>query len=129
MAFCNGHYMKLWQIKPEMTKTGKSIYKCQASTSRKTNNGYQTDWSGWVTFIGNAVDVISTLSEKDSIKIGQCSVTNNCNKDKGITYTNYTIWECEDATKREDGNNGITTVQTDVSFVNIPDGADVELPF
>ena len=121
--------MKLWQIKPEMTKTGKSIYKCQASTSRKTNNGYQTDWSGYVTFVGNAVDVISTLSEKDSIKIGKCSVTNSYNKDKGITYTNYTIWECEDATNRSESNSGSAQTEGNSDFVSIPDGADVELPF
>lgn len=94
--FANGSYAKLWKIEPV---EGKNYYHGQISTSRKNQNGeYETDFSAnFVNFVGKAAETASKLKNGDRIHVVNCGVTNSYDKEKKVTYTNYTIFECESA--------------------------------
>ena len=94
--FSNNTYAKLWKI--EKVKD-KNYYQGQISTSRKNQNGeYETDFSAsFVRFVGDAAKAAAKLSDGDRIRIINCGVTNSYDKEKKVTYTNYTIFECENA--------------------------------
>lgn len=125
MGFRNGAYATVWETKP-----GSGNWTdVRISISRKNRNGeYETDFSGFVRFIGDAHTGAAYLVERSRIKIGECDVTNRYDKEKKVTYTNFAVFSFEDA----DGNNTATTPPTSTDgdgFMNIPDGIDDELPF
>lgn len=125
MGFRNGAYATVWE-----TKLGNGNWTdVRLSISRKNKDGeYETDFSGFVRFIGDAHAGAAYLGEKSRIKIGECDVTNRYDKEKKVTYTNFAVFSFEDA----DGNNAATQppASTDGDgFMNIPDGIDEELPF
>lgn len=126
MAFRNGSYAKVWKI-----NTGKGNYTdVQLSTSKKNQqtDQYETDFSSYVRFIGDAHKNAGSLTEGCRIKIGDCSVTNSYSKEKNTTYTNYQVYTFELA----DGNNGsqgLNMKPKDTSFMDIPDNIEEELPF
>lgn len=125
MGFRNGAYATVWETKP-----GNGNWTdVRLSISRKNRDGeYETDFSGFVRFIGDAHTGAAHLGEKSRIKIGECDVTNRYDKEKKVTYTNFAVFSFEDA----DGNNAATQppASTDGDgFMNIPDGIDEELPF
>ena len=94
--FSNNTYAKLWKI--EKVKD-KNYYQGQISTSRKNQNGeYETDFSAsFVRFVGDAAKTAEKLNDGDRIRIINCGVTNSYDKEKKVTYTNYIIFECENA--------------------------------
>lgn len=125
MGFRNGAYATVWETKP-----GNGNWTdVRLSISRKNRDGeYETDFSGFIRFIGDAHTGASYLGEKSRIKIGECDVTNRYDKEKKVTYTNFAVFSFEDA----DGGNAVTQppASTDENgFMNIPDGIDEELPF
>lgn len=124
MGFRNGAYATIWEV-----KAGKGNYsdvRLSISKKNKQTEQYETDFSGFVRFIGTAHQNAGSLKEKDRIKIGDCEVTNSYDKEKKVTYTNFAVFSFEDV----NGNNNSTSEKTkDDSFVNIPDGIDEELPF
>lgn len=125
MGFRNGAYATVWETKP-----GNGNWTdVRLSISRKNRDGeYETDFSGFVRFIGDAHTGAAYLGEKSRIKIGECDVTNRYDKEKKVTYTNFAVFSFEDA----DGGNAATQppASTDENgFMNIPDGIDEELPF
>lgn len=94
MGFKVGAFAKVWKITRESNYT-----KVQLSTSKKSKDGlkYDTDFSGFVNLVGHAHNKAADLKEKDKIKIVNCDVTTDQNKEKKVTYTNYAIFEYEDA--------------------------------
>lgn len=124
MAFRNGAYATVWEV-----REGKGKYSdVRISTSRKNQQSgeYETDFSGFARFIGDANIGASGLKEKDRIRLGDVSVTNNYNKEKKVTYTNYQVFSFEMA----DGSpvNAATPAKTEFN-VDVEDGVDEELPF
>lgn len=123
--------------------SGKSYVRARMSSSRKTDDGYQTDWSGYASFFGKSEELAKTLCENDTIKILNCAVTTNYQKSSGKTYTNYTIFDFEIARKADDSqgsgyNSQQVGSQSSVSdpaqatgqdFINVPDNVMDELPF
>ena len=102
------------------------------SKKNKQTNQYETDFSGFVRFIGTAHQRANTLKEKDRIKIGDCEVTNSYNKEKNVTYTNFAVFSFEDANSNGSNANTNHNAQSKPNangFINIPDGIDEELPF
>lgn len=125
MGFRTGSYATVWEV-----KNGNGNYSdVRISTSKKNKQSgeYETDFSGFVRFVGTAHQAAPALKAKDKIKIGDCEVTNSYSKEKGVTYTNYAVFTFELAT----GNNTSSspTNNNSVGNTNIPDGTDEELPF
>lgn len=130
MGFRTGAYATIWEV-----KNGNGNYtdvRLSISKKNKQTEQYETDFSGFVRFIGTAHQKANTLKEKDRIKIGDCEVTNSYNKEKNVTYTNFAVFSFEDA----NGNGGITNTNQPQSkpntdgFMNIPNNIeDSELPF
>ena len=76
-------------------------------------------------FVGNAAKTAATLKDGDRIHITNCGVTNSYDKEKKVTYTNYTIFDCENAS-----NNQQAPQRPDPSsFNDVSDAVDEELPF
>lgn len=100
MGFRNGAYATVWEV-----RNGNGNWMdVKLSTSKKSRQSgeYETDFSGFVRFIGDAASRVAYLGERSRIKIGECDVTNHYSKEKGVTYTNYAVFSFEVA----DGGNG-----------------------
>ena len=95
MGLKNGTFATVWEVK----KGNGNYTDVRLSTSRKNKqtDQYETDFSGFVRFIGTAHQNASSLKEKDRIKIGDFEVTNNYDKEKKVTYTNFAVFSFESA--------------------------------
>lgn len=126
MGFRNGAYAKVWEV-----KDGNGNYKdarLSISRKRKDTGEYETEWSGYVRLIGEAKNKADSMT-LDRIRIESCDVTNWYNKEKGTTYTNYAIFDFEDAAwesspapteqKEDEGNAfvNLDTIGEDLPFV------------
>ena len=118
MGFRSGSYASVFGVK----KGNGNYYDVNLATSRKDKNtgNYNTDFRGFVRFIGSAADTISKYAGKDGtpvcrIKFGDVEVTNSYNKEKNTTYTNYAVFSCEVI----NGNGGNNQKQNDMEkYVN-----------
>lgn len=90
--FSAGSYAKVWEIKRMADKYADM----RISTSSKNEKGdYEQDFGGFVRLVGKARKDAEYLHEEDSFKIVRCGVTNKWDKEKKVTYTNFTIFEIE----------------------------------
>lgn len=100
MGFRTGAYGTVWTVEDKGNYSNVKL-----TTSRKDKDGnYQTDFSGFVRFIGEAHKVADQLKEKDRIKIGDVDVTQTYNKETQKTYTNFALFtfEMADGVKKTD---------------------------
>ncbi len=104
MGFRNGSYASVFSVK----KGNGKYYDVNITTSKKdkSTGSYNTDFRGFVRFIGNAANAIAKYEGRSGspicrIKLGDVEVTNSYNKEKNVTYTNYAVFSFEMA----DGNN------------------------
>lgn len=125
MGFRNGAYATIWEV-----KDGKGNYadvRISISKKNKQTNEYETDFNGFVRFIGDAGKKVKNYKEKDRVKLGDCDVTNHYDKEKRVTYTNCAVFSFEDS-ESSGGNGGILNGSD--GFMNIPDDVnDSGLPF
>lgn len=123
MGFRTGNYATIWEV-----KAGNGNYtdvRLSTSKKNKQTEQYETDFSGFVRFIGTAHQNAASLSEKDRIKIGECEVTNSYNKEKNVTYTNYAVFSFE----KVESNGGGAAASNQGSMNSVTDAVDDELPF
>lgn len=101
------------------------------SKKNKQTDQYETDFSGFVRFCGDAmVEFVKGLKEKDKIEIESFELTNHYDKEKKVTYTNVSVFAAKMADFNNSGTNAPSNAKKDDSFMNIPDSiADSELPF
>ena len=129
MGFRKDSYATAWEVK----KGNGNYTDVRLSTSRKNKqtDAYETDFSGFVRFVGTAHQNAGNLKERDRIKIGDCEVTNSYNKEKNVTYTNYAVFSFENANCGNSGQAKPTqaTTKDPSEFVNLPDALEEELPF
>lgn len=96
MGFRKDAYCSVWEIIPEKdTRT-----KVRISTSRriKDSDKFEQDFSGYVAFVGTATAKKAACLKKGSrIKLGDVDVTTSYNAEKKVTYTNYTVFNFEEA--------------------------------
>lgn len=107
MGFRNGAYATIWEVKPVSDTNTKA--RISVSRKNKQTGQYETDFSGFVEFIGTAAaSKALTLKEKDRIKLGDVDVSNKYVKEKNVTYTNFKIFSFEDAqsSSGSGGSNG-----------------------
>jgi hypothetical protein len=104
----------------------------QLSTSRKNKktNKYETDFSGYVAFVGDAYESAKTLKAKDRIKITSCDVSTSYNKEKKVQYTNFTVFsfEKQDGSASESTKSAPTQTKK-TAFSDEDDVDDSDVPF
>lgn len=94
MGFQTGSWATCWSVE----KKNDNVTKVRLTTSRKNKmtDQYEQDFGGFVDFIGkSAATRALQLKERDRIKLGDVSVTNRYDKEKGITYTNFACFSFE----------------------------------
>lgn len=124
MGFRTGSYAKVWSIDPK-TDTN-TLVRLSISRKDKQTEEYVQDFSGFVSFVGTvAAKKAACLNEGDRIKLVDVDVTNNYNKEKNITYTNFKCFSFETMNDNVTQNN--PTEPQDV----VDDGEldDSKLPF
>lgn len=90
--FANDKFGKVWKIFPK-EKADQRYTDIQLSTSKKTKEGYQTDFNDVVRLIAAANDKAVELEANDRIKILSSGVTNYYNKDKGKKFYTFCIFD------------------------------------
>lgn len=122
----DARFVKVWEVE---NKGNYHIVSLSTSKKNKDTNEYETDFSNkFVRFIGTAHTLAADLKKGDTIKLGSCEVTNKYDKEKNTTYTNYLVYSFEKEGVNNSSNNNQSAPKKD-GFINIPDGADEELPF
>lgn len=130
MGFRTGSYATIWSV--ESASDTRTKARISISRKNKQTGEYDTDFSGFVDFIGTAAAKKALmLKEKDRIRLGDVDVTNNYSKEKGITYTNFKIFSFETQSEINcsggGGNSGYDTEpQKNVDSGEIDDS---QLPF
>ena len=128
MGFRTGSYATIWSV--ESASDTRTKARISISRKNKQTGEYDTDFSGFVDFIGTAAARKAlTLKEKDRIRLVDVDVTNNYNKEKNITYTNFKIFSFETQAEINSGggNSGFNTEpQRSVDSGEIDDS---QLPF
>lgn len=120
MGFRNGAYASVFSVK----KGTGNFYDVNLATSHKDKNGeYNTDFRGFVRFIGDAGKVVAKYAGQSDkkpicrIKLGNVDTTNTYNKEKNVTYTNHVVFSCEMADGS--GQGGSTNNYRDIAnYVN-----------
>ena len=140
MGFKAGAFAKVWEV-----REGRGNYtdvRLSISRKKRDSNEYEQVFGGWCRFVGDAhMKACSMLTKDDRIKIIECDVTNNYDKEKNVTYYNFAVYDYEDADSADSSNNGNSNrssssdgyINTGSSsdeggFINVPDDYD-EPPF
>lgn len=125
MGFRKDAYATVWEVTP----VSETMTKVRLSTSKKNKqtDQYETDFSGFVAFVGAAAAKNAAhLAEKDRIKLGDVDVTTKYDKEKKITYTNFTAFNFEQ--QNSGGNTSID--MNDVAEAKVEDIiSDGAIPF
>lgn len=129
MGFRRGSYAKIWKV--EQGKGNYMTAQMSVSKKNKETGQYDVQWSdNFVKLIGKAAEDARGLSKGDSVKIGECDVTNRYDKEKGVVYTNYAIFSFDEIENKAGGTKTAAAPPADDNtFVDIPEGVDSELPF
>lgn len=125
MPFRSNAYATVWETKPSAKYTDVRL---SCSSKNKTTGQYESDFSGFVRFIGDAHKMAAGLKTKDRIQLGEVSCTNTYSKENKTTYYNF---QCFSFTPAENGHAS-TAQSTPTRQVYRPEvnpGADEELPF
>ena len=130
MGFRTGAYATVWRTKE--TNSSK-VTKAQISTNRKNRqtDEWERDFSHWVKFIGSANDKVATLGERARIRILECEVLADYNKEKETTYYDFVIYDFE-SVDSEIPTKGTKPAAKKQAFPDEPVDGDVSednLPF
>ena len=106
MGFRTTAYATIWTVEEGRGNTLK--VRLSISKKNKDTGEYETDFSGFCTFIGNAKAKAEKLKPKDRIKLGDVDVTSWYNKDKGVEYITYKVFDFE----MSDASSGNTSKPT-----------------
>ena len=113
MGFKNGAYAKVWEVVPP--QEGKKTYRVRLSISRKDklSGEYETDFSGYVSFIGKAAALAKEKLTKESrVKLLETDVASAYNKEKKEAAYYFKVFDAELA----DSGSTSPTTETDYPF-------------
>ena len=93
MGFRKDNWATVWSVENGFGDT----MKVRLSTSRKNKKTeeFEQDFSGFCTFIGTAKVKAEKLKPKDRIKLGDVDVSTYYNKEKGVEYTTFKVFDFE----------------------------------
>ena len=83
----------IWQVEPKVKYINLMFSK---SKKNKDTNAYETDFSGFANFVGQANAEAAKLKEKDRVKVEEFEVTTKYDAEKKVTYTNYSVFKISD---------------------------------
>lgn len=108
MGFKKNSYATIWSVEPKSDVNTKG--RISISKKNKQTGEYETDFSGFVNFLGTAAaKKASTLKEKDRIKLVDIDVNARYVKEKNTTYYNFNIFSFETADEyNADRNSGFS---------------------
>lgn len=123
MGFHTGAWAKIWEMdkRERYTKLRISISKKDKKTDQ-----YIDDFSGFVNLAGSAHTNADMLHVGDRFKIGDCDVSTRYDKQKKVTYTNYSIFSFDKGDDAK-GPNNIQSGTTEAETTD--DDDDEDLPF
>lgn len=109
MGFREGAFATVWEV----TDQGGRFSKVKLSTSRKDKetDEYVTDFTGFVSLIGDANSKVDMINDalgdngRCRIKLGACDVSNKYDKDAGREYVNYALFDFEFPEERSADND------------------------
>lgn len=118
MAFRNGSYATVWDVKPKG-----DLCQVELSTSRKNKETgqYVTDFADkFVLFCGEAGKKAQDLNPKDRIQIKECSVCNTYDKERKIKFWNSYVYDFDILSSRHND---------DAAPANNTNDNDDDMPF
>ena len=124
MGFRKDAYATVWEV----SRVSDSMTKGRISVSRKDRQTgqYETDFSGFVSFIGTAAaSKALDLHERDRIKLGDVDVSTRYDKENGKEYINYKVFSFE----KDDGSNSSAQQSAPAEPSNNEPEPDQTLPF
>ncbi|MCI9516625.1 MAG: hypothetical protein HFI80_06235 [Lachnospiraceae bacterium] len=130
MGFRTGSYATVWSV--EAASDMRTKARISISKRNKQSGEYETDFSGFVDFIGTAVArKASMLKEKDKIRLGDVDVSTKYVKEKNVTYTNFKVFSFETKAEIDAGGSGSSNgfFQEPSSPVDSGEVEDSLLPF
>ena len=93
MGLRTGCIATIWQVEPKGKYTR---VKFSTSKKNKDTNTYETDFSGFANFVGQAHAEAAKLKERDRVKLEEFEVTNKYDKEKKTTNTYYSVFKISD---------------------------------
>ena len=94
LSFRQNAFATIWSVEPVRDTITKA--KITTSKKNKSTGEYETDFSGFVTFLGTATaSKAAKLKEKDRIKLGDVDVTRKGDKEKQKEYINFNVFSFE----------------------------------
>lgn len=100
MGFRTGSYATIWTV--ESASDTRTKARISISRKNKQTGEYDTDFSGFVDFIGTAAARKAlSLKEKDRIKLGDVDVTNNYSKETDQPFSNISFRGSEQIRQQE----------------------------
>lgn len=126
MGFRQGAFATVWKINPKSNV--RTDVQLSISRKNKQTGNYETDFSGFVAFIGTAAaNKAMSLKRQDRIKLGDTDVSNTYDHEKKVTYVNYKVFSFE---IQQDTNPDRSTATPQNSPATIDEGVTEELlPF
>ena len=129
MGFRTGSYATIWGVVESISDT-KTKARISISRRNKMTGEYNTDFSGFVEFIGtSAANKALTLKERDRIKLGDIDVSNKYDKEKNITYVNYNVFSFDIQNVTSDNTESPVNTEDFQSLVGDGEFDDSGLPF
>lgn len=123
-----GGFARVWSVEDK----GKYSV-VELSTSRKNADGqWETDFQNkFVRFVGPAHQMATAITDPVNIRIKSCDVTRYWSSEKQQEYINFVVFEFE---YPENNNNKASAPAkkkptNEPDFMNIPEGAEDEMPF
>lgn len=123
MGFRAGAWASVWSV--EEGRGNSKKVRISTSHKRKDTEEYEQDFSGFCMFIGPAKNKAATLKPKDRIKLGDVDVTTWYNKEKGIEYVTYKVFDFEPVAS----NNTTTSTPMSADIIEDGDVDEDDLPF
>ena len=137
MGFKNNCYVTVW--KDNQTEKVLNLYDkyatLQLTTSKKNanaKNGYETDFSGRVRFIGTAFEKIRTmaLEEKDKLHLLEVETTSRYDTQKQRQFTNFICWDFEPAERQNTAPRQPEVIERNSNGTySVGNVSDDDLPF
>lgn len=103
-----------------------NVTSVRISISKKNKEGgFEQTFGGYVSFVGTAnAKAAAGLKVKDRIKLLEVDVTNVYDKDKNVTYTNFSCFSFEMAGSGSNSTDSSSNGSSDMENIS-----DKELPF
>lgn len=123
MGFHKNAWASVWSVEEGRGNTMK--VRISTSRRRKDTEEFEQDFSGFCTFIGTAKAKAEKLKPKDRIKLGDVDVTTWYNKEKGVEYITYKVFDFETS-------NATTSTKKSSGLEDIVEDGDIDeskLPF